>query len=142
MNHAPAVLAVPALKYSTHRLDYCCHFHLCSLVGRFTVLEISAVRRPVRVCCGSRWERCVLFFNILYSLTAPCLVYNTAMYTVNGRCGQYGRYICSYTGRCGWCGRCGRCVVYTDPIKQHYTNVPVTIRKKQLPVNLGWRVYG
>jgi len=24
-------------------------------------------------------------------LTVPCLVYNTAMYTVYGRCGQYGR---------------------------------------------------
>jgi len=71
-----------------------------------TVLEISAVRRPVRVCCGSRWGRCVLFANILDSLTTPCLVYNTAMYTVYGRCGQYGRCICSYTGRC---------VVYTDP---------------------------
>ena len=43
------------------------------------------------VCCGSRWGRCVLFINIWDSLTAPCLVYNTAMYTVYGRCGQYGR---------------------------------------------------
>jgi len=33
----------------------------------------------------------VLFTNILDSLTVPCLVYNTAMYTVYGRCGQYGR---------------------------------------------------
>jgi len=33
----------------------------------------------------------VLFINIWDSLTAPCLVYNTAMYTVYGRCGQYGR---------------------------------------------------
>jgi len=35
----------------------------------------------------------VLFTNILDSLTAPCLVYNTAMYryTVYGRCGQYDR---------------------------------------------------
>jgi len=31
----------------------------------------------------------VLFTNILDSLTARCLVYNTAMYTVYGRCGQY-----------------------------------------------------
>ena len=33
----------------------------------------------------------VLFINIWDSLTAPCLVYNTAMYTVGGQCGQYGR---------------------------------------------------
>jgi len=45
----------------------------------------------MRVCCGSRRGRCVLFTNILDSLTVPCLVYNTAMYTVYGRCGQYGR---------------------------------------------------
>jgi len=43
------------------------------------------------VCCGSRWGRCVLFINIWDSLTAPCLVYNMAMYRVYGRCGQYGR---------------------------------------------------
>jgi len=52
------------------------------------------------------------FSKILDSLTAPCLVYNTAMYTVYSRCRQYGRCICSYTGRCD---RCGRCVVYMDP---------------------------
>jgi len=28
----------------------------------------------------------MLFINILDSLTAPCLVYNTAVYTVFGRC--------------------------------------------------------
>jgi len=71
-------------------MNYCCPFHLCSLLGmvsRYTVLE---VRRPMRVCCGSRWGWCMLFPDILDSLTAPCLVYNTAMYTVYGRCGQYG----------------------------------------------------
>jgi len=31
------------------------------------------------------------FINILDSLTAPSLVYNTAMYTVYGLCSQYGR---------------------------------------------------
>ena len=31
--------------------------------------------------------------NILDSLTAPCLVSNTAMYTVYSRCGQYGRFM-------------------------------------------------
>jgi len=45
----------------------------------------------MRVSCGSRRGRCVLFTSILDSLTVPCLVYNTAMYTVYGRCGQYGR---------------------------------------------------
>jgi len=59
------------------------------------------------VCCGSRWGRCLLLINIWDSLTAPCLVYNTAMYTVYSRCGQYGRCMC------------GRCVVYTDLPGQH-----------------------
>ena len=94
MNHAPAILAVPALIYSTHRLlvvwIIVVHFHLYSLLCRYTALEVWAVWRPMRVCCGSRQGRCVLFTNILDSLTAPCLVYNTAMYTVYGRCGQYG----------------------------------------------------
>jgi len=42
------------------------------------------------VCCGNQSGRCVLFTNILGSLTVPCLVYSTAMYTV---CGQYGRCV-------------------------------------------------
>jgi len=67
------------------------HFHLCSLLDRYTVLEVWAVRRPMHVCCGSQWGRCVLFINIWDSLTAPCLVYNMAMYTVYSRCGHYGR---------------------------------------------------
>jgi len=112
MNQAPVILAALALIYSTHRLlvvwIIVAIFHLHSLVGRYTILELRAVRRPMRVCCGRRWGWCVLFINILDSLTAPCLVYNTAMYTVYGRCGQHG-----------WCmfytGRCGQCVVYTDP---------------------------
>ena len=95
MNHAPAILAAPDLIYSTHRLSVVwitvAHFHFCSLLDRYTVLEVWAVRQLMRVCCGSRWGWCVLFINILDSLTAPCLVYNTAMYTVYGRCGQYGR---------------------------------------------------
>jgi len=40
----------------------------------------------VRLYCNH-----TLFTNILDSLMVPCLVYNTAMYTVYGRCGQYGR---------------------------------------------------
>jgi len=32
----------------------------------------------------------MLFINIWDGLTAPCLVYNTATYTVYGRCDQYG----------------------------------------------------
>jgi len=125
MNHAPAILAVPALIYSTHRLDYCCRFHLCSLVGRYAVLEVYAVWWPMRVCCGSWWGWCVLFINIWDSLTAPCLVYNTAMYTVYGRCGQYGRCICSYTGRCG------RCVVYTDPLNVTNARSKSTVNSSQ-----------
>jgi len=77
MNHASAVLAAPALIYSTHRLlvvwIIVAHFNLCSLLDRYTVLEVWAVRRPMRVCCGSRWGRCVLFINIWDSLTAPLL---------------------------------------------------------------------
>jgi len=52
--------------------------HLCSLLGmlsRYTVLEVWAVRRPMCVRDSRRWGRCVLFINILDSLTAPCLVY-------------------------------------------------------------------
>jgi len=95
MNHASAILAAPALIYSMHRLlvvgIIVAHFHLYSLRDRYTILEVWAVRRPMRVCCGSRRGRCVLFINILGSLTAPCLVYNTAMYTVCGRCVQSDR---------------------------------------------------
>jgi len=95
VNHAPAILATLALIYSTHRLlvvwPIVVHFHLCSLLDSYTALEVWTVRRPMRVCCGCRRGRCVLFTNILDSLTVPCLVYNTAMYTVYGRCGQYGR---------------------------------------------------
>jgi len=106
MNHAPAILAAPALIYSMHRLlvvwIIVTHFHLCSLLDRCTVLEVWVVWRPMRVYCGSWWGRCVLFINIWESLMAPWLVYkihfilcyvmyNMAMYTVYGRCGQYGR---------------------------------------------------
>jgi len=98
MNHATAILAAPALIYSTYLVlvvwIIVAHFHLCSLLGtlsRHTVLKVWAVRRPMRVCCGSRWGRCMLFINILDSLMAPCLVYNTNMHTVYGWCGQYGR---------------------------------------------------
>jgi len=44
----------------------------------------------MRIRCGSRWGRSMLFINILDSLTAPCLVYNMAMYTVYDWCSQYG----------------------------------------------------
>ena len=44
MNHAPAILAAPALIYSTHWLLVVCiivaHFHLCSLLDRYTILEV------------------------------------------------------------------------------------------------------
>jgi len=100
MNHAPAILAALALIYSMHRVlvvwIIVAHFHLCSLLGmvsRYTLLEVWAVRLPMHVCCGSRWGQCMLFVNILDSLTAPWLLYNTAMYTVCSRYGQYGRCV-------------------------------------------------
>jgi len=62
IQHAPAVSVMIIVV----------HFHLCSLVGRYTVLEVWTVRRPMRVCCGSRWGRCALFINILDSLVASC----------------------------------------------------------------------
>jgi len=99
-------LAALALIYSTHRLLVVwiilwisCMLPIFTFVvcwiaiptSLYTILEVSAVRRPMRVCCGSRWGRCVLFINIWDSLTASCVVYNTAMYTLYGRCSQCGR---------------------------------------------------
>jgi len=44
MNHALAILAAPALIYSTHWLlvvwIIVVHFHLCSLLDRYTALEV------------------------------------------------------------------------------------------------------
>jgi len=44
MNHAPGILAALALIYSTHRLlvvwIIVVHFHLCSLLDRYTALEV------------------------------------------------------------------------------------------------------
>jgi len=86
MNDGPAILATPTLIYSTHQLlvvwIILAHFHLCSLLDRYIVLEFWAVRRPMHVCCGSWWGRCMLFINILDSLTAPCLVYNIHVYSI------------------------------------------------------------
>ena len=121
INHAPAASAggwtAPALIYSTHRLlvvwIIVVHFHLCSLLDRYTALEVWAVRRPMRVCCGSRRGRCMLFTNMLDSLMAPCLVYSTAMYI------QYTAGAASMAGACSYTGQCGRCVVYTDPTIGH-----------------------
>ena len=107
MNHAPAIFVAPALIYSMHRLlvvwIIVAHFHLCSLLDRYIVLQLWAVRRPMRVCCGSRW--CVLFINIWDSLTSfawciirPCIQYTAGAAIMAGAC--------SYTGRC---------VVYMDP---------------------------
>jgi len=102
MNHAPVTLAAPALISSIHRLlvlwIIAAHFHLCSLLDRHTILEVEQFNGRCVFAVAAKWGRCVLFINIWDSLTACCLVYNTAMYTVYGRCGQYGQ-----------------CVVYTDP---------------------------
>jgi len=43
----------------------------------------------------------VVFHDIFDSFTGPCLVYNTATYTLYGRCG-FGQY--------------GRCIAYTNPL--------------------------
>jgi len=78
---------VPGTHWNTLR-------HCFQLVpGIYMCPKVWVVRRPMRVCCGNRWGWCVLFTNIWDSLTAPCLVYNAAMYTVYGRCSQYGRCI-------------------------------------------------
>jgi len=92
MNHALAALAV---IYSTHRVLVVyisvAHFHLYGLLGtpsRCTMLEVWAVRWPMRVFAVAADGDGALK---VWSLTAPCLVYNAAMYTVYVRCGQYGR---------------------------------------------------
>jgi len=83
----------PAVTYSKHMVlviwIIVAHFHLCSLLGtlsRYTVLEVWAVRRPMRVCCGIRLERYVLFANILDSLTALawCIIWPCIQYTAGG----------------------------------------------------------
>jgi len=67
------------------------YFHLCILLDHYTVLEVLAVRRPMHVCCGSQCGRCVLFINILDSLMAPYLVYNTtSVVMVAGICNSVG----------------------------------------------------
>ena len=119
VNHAPAILAAPALIYSTLWLlvvwIIVVHFHLRSLLDSYTALEVWTVRRPMRVCCGCRRGRCVLFTNILNSLTVPCLVYNTAMYTVYGRCGQYGRcMVHTLAGAAGVAGAAGAWFIRTQ----------------------------
>jgi len=108
MNHAPAILATLALTYSTHWVlvvwIIVTHFHLCSLLGtlsRYTILEVSAIRRLVRVCCGSRWGWCVLFTNNLDSFTAHCLVYNTTIYTVYCHAASMAGAWFIHS-RCGW----------------------------------------
>ena len=73
-----------------------------------TVLEISAVRRPVRVCCGSRWGRCVLFFNILDSLQplAWCIIRPCIQYTA-GVASMAGAYVHTLAGVAGAAGVTG-----------------------------------
>ena len=47
-------------------------------------------------------------------LTVPCLVYNTAMYTVYGRCGQYGRCMAhTLAGAAGVAGAAGAWFIRT-----------------------------
>jgi len=83
----------------------------------------------MRVCCGSRRGRCVLFTNILDSLTVPCLVYNTAMYTVYSRCGQYGRCMV-YT----LAGAAGAWFIRTLITPIHYMYISDTIWVPCIPI--------
>jgi len=50
MNHAPAILAAPALIYSMHRLLVVwitvAHFHLCSLLDRYIGITDFSYPRP------------------------------------------------------------------------------------------------
>jgi len=59
------------------------------------------------VCCGSHWGRCMLFINMLDSLTAPCLMYNMVVYTAGAASKAVAWFI-------HWPVRLV-CVVYTDP---------------------------
>ena len=87
---------------------------------------------------------CVLFINILDSLTAPCLVYNTAMYTVYGRCGQYGQCMV-HTLACAagaWFMRTRRlCIRWVLDVKFHLVHFrkshanPITKNKPKLDPN-------
>ena len=108
MNHAPAILAAPALIYSMHRVFIVwiivAHFHLCSLLGTVSHYTVLEVRRPMHVCCGSQWGRCVLFIGACFSLTFwtvwRLLVW--CMYnTVYGRSGKYDRCMV-YTLASAW----------------------------------------
>jgi len=104
MNNAPAI---PALIYSMHRMlvvwIIVAHFHLCSLLGTlsgYTMLEVWAVAQPMRVCCGSRWGRCMLFINILESWwpVTWCIIWPRIQYTAGAASmAVHG----SYTGQCG-----------------------------------------
>jgi len=68
----------------------------------------------MRVCCGSRCGRCMLFINIRDSLMAACLVYNTAMYTVYGRCDQYSWCVVhTLVGAAGVDGAAGAWFIWT-----------------------------
>jgi len=95
MNHAPAILAAPALIYSTHQLlvvwIIVVHFHLCSLLDRYTALEVWTVRRPMRVCCGSRRDGAcfsLTFWTVwrflAWSIIRPCIQYTAGAASMVG----------------------------------------------------------
>jgi len=102
----------PHQLYSTHQLlvvwIIVAHFRLCSLLRPLS--HYTAVRRPMRVCCGSRWRWCMLFVNILDSLTALpwCIIRPYSIRPVQP--------VWPVHGACT--GRCGRCLVYTNPIRR------------------------
>jgi len=67
-NHAPDTSLNIQHAPGVSCMDYChgTHFHLFGLLGTlscYTILGVSAVWRPMRVCCGSQWGWCVLFIS-------------------------------------------------------------------------------
>jgi len=71
-------------------MDYCCQFSPLQSTGKavslYRIRSLSCSTADVFAVAANGDGA-----SILDSLTAPCFVYNTAMYTAYGRCGQYGR---------------------------------------------------
>ena len=87
MNHAPAIQAALALIYSRHLLLVVwitvAYFHLCSLLlSRYTVLDVTV--DVFAVAADGDGGMCVLFINVLDSLTTPCLAYTAGAATMAG----------------------------------------------------------
>ena len=74
-------------------MDYCCPSSWLLSTGNPVLLYRVRSLSSSTADAYLLWQPMgtVLFTNILDSLMAPCLVYNTAMYTVYGQCGHYNR---------------------------------------------------